>query len=63
MTKQITSETFRAFVNLDNGETLTWGGLTYGQARWRYHWLGHNIIRPLNGPRWKSYGYEMEGNA
>jgi hypothetical protein len=63
MAKQITSETFRAFINLDNGETLSWDGLTYGQALYRYHWLKRNIVRPLNGPRWKAYGYEMEGKA
>jgi hypothetical protein len=63
MTKQITSETFRAFIDLDNGETLSWNGLTYSQAVYRYHWLKRNIVRPLDGPRWKAYGYQLEGKA
>lgn len=63
MTKQTTSDTFRAYINLDNGETLAWEGLTYGQAVYRYHWLKRNIVRPLDGPRWKAYGYEIEGKA
>ena len=56
-------ETFRAYINLDNGETLAWNGLSYSQAHWRYHWIKRNIVRPLIGPRWKNFGYEMEGKA
>lgn len=63
MANQTTSETFRAYINLDNGETLAWEGLTYGQALYRYHWLKRNIVRPLDGPRWKNFGYEIEGKA
>ena len=59
----MTNDLFRAYINLDNGETLAWEGLTYGQAVYRYHWLKRNIVRPLDGPRWKNYGYEMEGKA
>jgi hypothetical protein len=63
MANQITSDTFCAYINLDNGERLAWEGLTYGQAVYRYHWLKRNIVRPLDGPRWKNYGYELEGKA
>ena len=63
MANQITSDTFRAYINLDNGETLAWEGLTYGKAKWRYHWIKRNIVWPLDGPRWKNYGYETEGKA
>jgi hypothetical protein len=63
MAEKITDWTFRAFINLDNGETLTWEGLTYRKALWRYHWLKRNIVRPLDGPRWKAYGYELEGKS
>ncbi len=59
----MTNNLFRAYINLDNGETLAWEGLTYTKARWRYHWIKRNIVWPLDGPRWKSYGYELEGEA
>jgi hypothetical protein len=59
----MTNNLFRAYINLDNGETLAWEGLTYTKARWRYHWIKRNIVWPLNGPRWKAYGYEMEGKV
>jgi hypothetical protein len=63
MTKQTTSDLFRAYIDLDNGETLAWPGLTYNQARWRYHWIQRELVRSLTGPRWKTYGYELEGKA
>lgn len=63
MTNQVTSDTFRAYINLDNGDTLSWGGLTYSKAMWRYHWIKRNIVRALNGPRWKTYGIDIEGKA
>ena len=54
---------FRAYIDLDNGKTLSWEGLTCGQARWRFHWIKRNIVLPLAGPLWKTYGYEVEGKA
>ena len=60
---QVTNDLFRAYINLDNGETLSWDGLTYSKACWRYHWIKRNIVRDLTEPRWKAYGYEMEGKA
>jgi hypothetical protein len=63
MNKQITSDMFCAYINLDNGERLAWEGLTYTKARWRYHWIQRNIVWPLEGPRWKNYGIETEGKA
>ena len=63
MAKQIISDLFRVYIDLNNGETLSWEGLTYSKAMWRYHWIKRNIVRPLDGPRWKVYGVDIEGKA
>jgi hypothetical protein len=52
---------FYAFIVLDDGQLRKWEGLTYNQARWRYHWIKRELVRSLTGPRWKNYGYAKEG--
>lgn len=51
---------FYAYIELDDGQLRIWNCLTYGQARWRYHWITRELVRPLSGPRWKHYGYAKE---
>lgn len=52
--------TYRAYIQLDDGQEMQWTGLSYTKARWRYHWIKRELVRPLKGPRWKTYGYERE---
>lgn len=51
---------FYAYVELDDGQLRIWNRLTYGQARWRYHWITRELVRALDGPRWKRYGFAKE---
>jgi hypothetical protein len=49
--------TYEAFVRHGNADKpdVYWHGLTYGQARWRYHWIRRNWFELFG--EYREYGF------
>jgi len=53
------AKTYRAFVKYgDDKPNQEWGGLTKGQAQWRYHWIKRNWWNLFRD--FREYGWQRE---
>ena len=52
--------TYEVFVRAGNPgkPDIHWSGLSYGQARWRYHWIRRNWYEKFG--EYREYGFRPE---
>lgn len=57
--KEMDMKTYKAFVRYGNTKPdQEWAGLTYGQAKWRYHWIKRNWYQLFG--EYREYGFLPE---